>query len=128
MREPDRVIDELAHRTIGAMIEVHRELGPGYLESVYEQALCHELDARGIPFFAQFSFDVTYKGDAVGEGRVDLLVDNRLIVEIKAVSALNDVFMAQTISYLKALDLPLALLVNFNVPLLRDGIRRVVRS
>jgi GxxExxY protein len=128
MKEPDQQLDELAHAVIGAALEVHRVLGPGLLEAVYEEALCVELSSRRIPFVRQHSFRVEYRGSVVGEGRVDLLVDAALVVEIEAVSALNDVFLAQTLSYLKALDLQLGLLINFNEKLLRDGIRRVVRS
>lgn len=126
--EPEKSLDDLAHSVIGAAIEVHRQLGPGYLESVYEEALCAELTSRDIQFERQKQFDVRYKSVSVGTGRIDILVEQQLIIEAKAVSELNDVFMAQTLSYLKANNLRLGLLINFNVKLLRDGIRRVILS
>ena len=126
--EPDEALDELAHEVIGAAIEVHRELGAGFLETVYEAALCSELELRHIHFVNQYPVNVLYKGRYVGEGRLDLLVDNRLIVELKAVEVLHPVFTAQVISSLKAMQLPLGLLINFNVPVLKQGIRHIVWS
>jgi GxxExxY protein len=126
--EPDRRVDEVAHCVVGAAIEVHRTLGPGYLESVYEEALAIELGLRSVAFERQRARGVDYKGHRVGEGRIDLLVDRVLVVELKTVEALAPIHKAQALSYLKALDLHLALLVNFKVPLLRDGIQRIVRS
>jgi GxxExxY protein len=125
-KEPTQEIDNLAHAVIGAAIEVHRILGPGFLESVYEEALCVELELRGIPFSRQASVTVNYKGHTVGEGRLDLLVDNALIVEAKAVDALAPIHTAQVLSYLKATGHQLGLLINFNVPVLKDGIKRIV--
>jgi GxxExxY protein len=125
-QEPDAVIDALAREVIGAAIEVHKVLGPGYLESVYEAALAVELTLRNIPFVRQAAIAVDYKGHAVGEGRLDLLIDRRLVVELKAVDALAPIHSAQVISYLKALNQPLGLLINFNVPLLKNGIKRIV--
>ena len=127
-REPDREVDEWARRVIGAAIEVHRHLGPGYLESVYEEGLVVELMLRGIPFERQKPFAVDYKGSAIGQGRLDLLVGERLIVELKAVDALAPIHRAQVLSYLKAMGLHLGLLINFNVPVLQEGIKRVVLS
>ncbi|MBI5426744.1 MAG: GxxExxY protein [Nitrospinae bacterium] len=126
--EPDKEIDELAHTVIGAAIEVHRVLGPGYLENVYEEALAVELRLRNIPYERQKGLAVDYKGHAVGEGRLDLLVGGRLLVELKAVEALAPVHTAQVISYLKVLRLPLGLLINFNVSALKGGIKRIVLS
>jgi len=128
MREPDSSLDQLAHAVIGAAIDVHREIGPGFLESVYQNALCYELGLRSIAYEAQVLAPVTYKGYAVGEGRIDILVEKRLIVELKAVEAYEAIHQAQVISYLKAMRLPLGLLINFNLPILKDGIRRVVLS
>ena len=128
MREPSEQADSLAKAVIGAAIEVHRHLGPGYLESVYEEALCIELELRQIPFVRQASIAVDYKGRSVGEGRVDILVDDTVVVELKAVDALLPVHTAQIISYLKALKTDLGLLINFKVPMLKDGIKRIVRS
>lgn len=122
---PDRV-ERAANAVIGAAIEVHRSLGPGYGESVYEKALAHELKLRGIPFARQSDFELTYKGETVGAGRLDFLVDGCLIVELKAVEAIGLLHIAQAISYLRATELRLALIINFNVPVLTQGIRRVV--
>ena len=126
--EPDSRVDGLARSVIGAAIEVHRILGPGYLESVYEEALALEFSLRQIPFSRQKSVSVVYKGHSVGESRLDFLVGGCLIVELKAVDALAPIHQAQVISYLKATGLLLGLLINFNVPILKDGIRRVIVS
>jgi GxxExxY protein len=124
-RKEDR-IERAATRVIGAAIEVHRTLGPGYLEGVYEEALAVELRLRGIAFKRQMTFALSYKGSSVGEGRLDFLVDDCLIVEIKAVDTLSAVHVAQALSYLKATGCSLALLINFNVPLLQRGVKRVI--
>lgn len=126
--EPSEELDGLAHAVIGAAIEVHRHLGPGYLESIYEEALAVELGLRGVPFERQKPFAVSYKGHDIGEGRVDFLVRKELLVELKAVEALASIHKAQVISYLKAMDHHLGLLINFNVPVLKTGIQRVVLS
>jgi GxxExxY protein len=128
MREPDEQLDDLAREVVDAALEVHRELGPGFVESVYEEALAIELRMRNVRFERQHPVSVSYKGHAVGEGRVDLLVGGALIVELKAVEKLLPVHKAQVISYLKARGSTLALLINFNERLLRDGIQRVVLS
>ena len=121
-----------AHRTVEKVycrpIEVHRHLGPGYLESVYEEALAIELDLRGLPFERQKPIGVGYKGHIVGQGRLDLLVGDCLIVELKAVDTFAPIHRAQVISYIKTTGLHLGLLINFNVQLLRDGVQRVVLS
>jgi GxxExxY protein len=124
--EPDEELDRLAYAVIGAALEVHRVLGPGFLESVYEQALQIELGLRGIPFTPQQVIAVGYKGRQIGEGRMDLLVGNCLVLELKAVEALLPVHSMQLHSYMKATGHKLGLLINFNVPLLRDGIKRVI--
>lgn len=121
----DARIEDAANKVIGAAIEVHRHLGPGYLESVYEEALAVELTLRGIPFARQAVFGLDYKGHVIGEGRLDFLVDDCLIVELKAVESLAPIHTAQCISYLKANQRRLALLINFNVPVLKDGIKRI---
>jgi GxxExxY protein len=126
--EPRRELDELAEAVIGAAIEVHRHLGPGYLEGAYEQALAIELRLRGIEFERQVPIPLSYKGYEIGEGRVDFLVRKELVVELKAVESTLPVHKTQVISYLKALSLHLGLLINFNVRVLKEGIRRVVRS
>lgn len=128
LHEPDRKTDALAHAVIGAAIEVHRHLGPGFLEKVYEEALCVELRLRKIPFERQRPAKVEYKGECVGEGRLDLLVDDRLIVELKAVREVAPIHKAIVVSYLKTTGRNLALLINFKVSCLRDGVQRVVLS
>jgi GxxExxY protein len=127
-REPEERLDQLAHAVIGAAIEVHRQLGPGYLEEVYQGALELELKLQGIPFEAQKPVSVSYKGHPVGEGRLDFLVDEILVVELKAVESLADIHKAQVISYLKATKLHLGLLINFNVTTLKNGLKRVILS
>lgn len=127
-KEPDGELDRLAHQVIGAAIEVHRQLGPGLLEGVYEKALCIEFELRGIAFRTQSRVGITYKGRPVGKGKLDLIVGDRLIVELKAVEKLAPIHLAQTISYLKMTNRALGLLINFNVPVLKEGIRRVVLS
>jgi GxxExxY protein len=126
--EPNKRLDRLARTVIGAAIEVHRHLGPGYLESLYEEALSIELGLRRIPFERQKPIAVNYNGHGIGEGRVDLIVGDELLVELKAVEALAPIHKAQVISYLKATERHLGLLINFNVPVLRSGIQRVVLS
>jgi GxxExxY protein len=118
--------NRLSGEVIGAAIEVHRILGPGYLESVYEDALCVEFELRGIRFSRQHPIKVSYKGRGVGESRLDLLVDNVLIVELKAVDALLPIHKAQVISYLRATGLHLGLLINFNEVTLMRGLRRII--
>ncbi len=124
--EPDGEINRLTEVVIGAAIEVHRVLGPGLLESFYEEALCIELAERGIPFVRQPAHSVVYKGILIGEARPDLIVDGRVLVELKAAQAHAPVHLAQVLSYLRATGLTVGLLINFNVRLLREGVRRVV--
>lgn len=107
---------------------MHRQLGPGLLEGVYEKALCIEFDLREIPFRRQSGVGITYKGRPVGKGKLDLLVGERLIVEQKAVEKLAPIHSAQMISYLRMTKRNLGLLINFNVPMLKEGIKRVVVS
>lgn len=119
--------DDLSQRVIGCAISVHRELGPGLLESAYEQCLAHELQLNEIPFALQKLMPVDYKGVLIDCGyRLDLLVDGRLIVELKAVAAIEPIHEAQLLTYLKLARVETGLLINFNVPLLRDGIKRFV--
>jgi len=125
--EPDDEVERLANRVIGAAIEVHKHLGPGFPEAVYEEALCVELELRGIPFVRQAPINVVFKYRTVGEGRIDLLVEDTLVVELKAVEAIAPVHKAQVRSYLKATGCRLGLLINFNTPLLREGgIKRII--
>ena len=126
--EPSSELDALARRVIGAAIEVHRILGPGYLESVYEEALAIELGMQGVPCDRQTPLKIEYKGKAVGEGRLDLLVADRLVVELKTVDNLLPIHHAQVLSYLKVTRKQIGLLINFNVRVLRDGVKRIVLS
>ena len=126
--EPGEALDELAHRVIGAAIEVHRLLGPGVLETVYEEALCVELTLRGVPLVRQVPIGLQYKGRTIGEARLDLLVGDCLVVELKAVEQIAPIHIAQTLSYLKAMRLRIGLLINFNVTTLRRGIKRVIHT
>jgi GxxExxY protein len=122
----DDAIEKLANKVIGSAIEVHRILGPGYIENVYEEALVREFHLRNIPFERQKIIDIRYKGFSIGEGRLDLLIDHKIIVELKSVEKLMPIHNVQVHSYLKATELQLALLINFNVLLLRDGIKRII--
>ena len=124
--EPDKRTDNLAHAVIGAAIEVHRQLGPGFLESVYEEALCVELAVRELLFERQKEINVTYKGHQIGRQRIDLLVGQALIVELNTVEDLAEIHKAQVISYLKAIAASGRAAINFNVPVLKNGIQRVV--
>ena len=109
---------ELTEKIIAAAMDVHRILGPGFLESVYEEALCIELRRRGIAYERQKSIDVPFRGGSAGEHRLDLLVESRVIVELKAVKAIEPIFYAILRSYLNAAKLQTGLLINFNaVPL-----------
>ena len=119
-------LNELVTRVIGAAIEVHRVLGPGYMESVYEEALAVEMRAAGIAFERQKPVSVSYKGHEVGQGRLDFSVAAKLVLELKAVDKLGPIHRAQMISYLKATGCRLGLVINFNDKTLRDGIMRVV--
>ncbi len=126
--QPPPEVNERARVVIGAMIAVHTELGPGQPEEAYENALAIELTERGIRFERQFCFDITYHGQVVARGRFDFLVEGKLILQLKSVDAISPVHRRRVIQYLRMTKMPLALLVNFNVPALKDGIMRVVLS
>ncbi len=117
--------DLLTKKIIGAAIEVHRLLGPGLLEAIYEAALCIEFELRVIKYKRQVEIDVVCKGNAIKGQRIDILVEDEVIVELKAVTKLPDVAMAQTLSYLKATGLKRALLINFSERRLVDGVKRI---
>ena len=120
-------VEDLISRIIGAAIEVHRHLGPGYLESTYHRALCVELRLREIPFAYKRTIKVNYKGEPIVGQQIDLIVDSKLIVEIKAVSQLEQIHSNQVVAYLRSTGLRAGLLINFNVVVLKGGIRRIVR-
>jgi len=122
-------INALTESVIGAAIEVHRELGPGLLESVYEKALCRELALRGIPFEQQVQMPLDYKGESLDAHlRLDLVVDHVLILELKAVDHLLPIHEAQLLTYLKLAKLPVGLLLNFYETKLKDGLKRLIRD
>jgi GxxExxY protein len=118
--------DPLTHRIIGCAMEVHRVLGPGLLEATYEEALCIELSDQEIPFTRQIQVPVYYKGHLIGEHRPDLVVQDRVVVEVKSVDRLIGVHQAQLLAYMRLLNKPVGLLLNFNGDVLRSGIRRLV--
>jgi GxxExxY protein len=126
LREPGEEVDALAAAVIGAAIEVHRVLGPGFVESVYEAALCVELELRRIPFRRRVPITLAYKHCVVGHHQMDLLIGERLVVELKAVESLVPIHALQVRSYLAATGLTLGLLINFNAAVLLSGVRRVV--
>ena len=119
--------DELSNQVIGCALEVHRNLGPGLLESTYEQCLAHELGASGIPFKLQHPLPVKYKNIKLDCGyRVDILIDNSIIVELKSVDNILLIHQAQLLTYMKLSGISIGLLMNFNVKFLKDGIKRMV--
>jgi GxxExxY protein len=120
-------IEALATTAVDAALEVHRQMGPGLLESAYEACFAHELELRGIRFQRQLPVPLNYKGRLVEVGfRADVLIGDKLLIELKAVDELQPIHRAQVITYLKLLNLPLGLLINFNSTLLKHGLRRVL--
>ncbi len=118
-------IDELCSKIIGACIEVHKALGPGLLEKIYHQCLAREFALQGIQFQDEYAIGISYKGISLeSELRADFLIENTVILEIKAVNLWNPIFEAQLITYLKLADIPIGLLVNFNVQKLKEGVKR----
>ena len=121
--------DRLSKEIIGAAIEVHRHLGPGMLESAYEKCLCKELEIRNIEFEKQKPLAVVYKGITLDCGyKLDVVVEGKVILELKSVNKLESIHDAQLLTYLKIADLKLGILINFNVPVLKDGIKRIVNN
>lgn len=119
-------LNDLSYQIIGCAMEVYKSLGPGLLETAYEKALVHELTLSGIPVQSQVAVAVSYKGVNIGEGlRLDLLVDDRIIVELKSVEEIKPVHYKQLLTYLKLMDKRLGLLINFNVTDIMQGIKRV---
>lgn len=119
--------DELSKRVIGCALEVHKHLGPGLLESTYEQCMAHELSLAGIAFKIQPALPVEYKGLKLDCGyRIDLLIEEKLIVELKSVAELLPIHQAQLLTYMKLARITIGLLINFNVTRLKDGLRRFV--
>ncbi|MFT4855844.1 MAG: GxxExxY protein [Algoriphagus sp.] len=121
--------DDITSKIIGAAIEVHKHLGPGLLESAYETCLAHELRTQGLNVESQITLPVVFKGVKLEAGyRLDLLVEKSVIVEVKAVEELANIHLAQTLTYLRLGGFRLGLLINFNVPKLVDGLKRVVNG
>jgi GxxExxY protein len=119
--------DSLTKEIIGAAIEVHKHLGPGLLESIYEECLCHELELRGIPYERQKPIEICYKDlRAAFDFRIDLIVDNSVVVELKAVKEFHPIYQAQLLTYMKLSGCKKGLIINFNVPLLKDGLKRMI--
>lgn len=122
-------VNAITEKIIGSGIEIHRALGPGLLESAYEECLCYELSQAGLSFGRQVDLPVEYKQVRLNCGyRIDLVVEDRIILELKAVERLLPIHEAQLLTYLKMTRLKLGLLINFNVPVLKDGIKRVVNN
>ena len=122
-------LNSLSYKVIGCAMEVYKTLGPGLLESAYEKAFIHELKLQGIPVVSQFEVGLNYKGINIGEGlRLDLLVDDKLIVEIKSVEEIKPVHHKQLLTYLKMTDKRIGLLINFNVNDIMDGVNRIVNK
>ncbi|MAO56019.1 MAG: GxxExxY protein [Rhodospirillaceae bacterium] len=127
MRHPAVPNDPLTEKVIGLAIEVHRHLGPGLLESAYEECLCFELESQGIEYARQVPLPVTYKNTKLECGyRMDLMVEGKLVIELKTVDRLLPIHEAQLLTYLKLSGLKTGLLLNFNSSVLKDGIRRLV--
>jgi GxxExxY protein len=123
----DREIERLAKEIVDSAFKVHKELGPGLLESVYQACLAHELRKRGLRVDTQLELPVRYETVRLDVGfRLDLLVENEIIVELKAVETMNPLFEAQLLTYLKLTGKRLGLLINFNVPLIKKGIKRLI--
>ena len=119
--------ERIAHEPIGAAIEVHRLLGPGFLEKIYERAMVHELGLRGLLVQPQWEILVPYKGILIPGQQLDLLIGERVTLELKAVDQLHPIHEAQLLSYLKATGLRLGLLMNVNIKAMKDAIKRLVR-
>lgn len=126
--ELPQALNQLSHQVIGCAIEVHRELGIGLLESVYEAALCAEFDRAGISYQQQIGFVGEYKGHQLPPQRIDLLIESDIILELKAVRAVDDLHLAQLVSYLRLTNKPLGLLINFHTPTIQKGTYRRINS
>jgi GxxExxY protein len=121
--------NELANRVIGRAIEVHKILGPGLLENVYKESLFHLIKKDGLYIEKEKTMSVSFQEIKIESGyRIDLLVENKLLIELKSVDAINDIHLSQTLSYLKLGKFKLGLLINFNVPRLKEGIKRVANG
>ncbi|HRG75368.1 MAG TPA: GxxExxY protein [Leptospiraceae bacterium] len=122
----EKELNLITERIIGCCIEVHRELGPGLLESIYEKALIAEFNLNSIQFTNQVVIPVIYKNQNIGEYRLDFLIEDEIVLELKAVDRIEPVFEAQVLTYLKVTKKKLGLLINFNNVLLKNGIKRII--
>lgn len=121
--------NQISSKVIGAAIEVHKQLGPGLLESAYEYCLAHELESLGFTVERQVALPIIYKGIKLDAGyRIDLLINQKLIIEIKSIEALAPIHTAQLLTYLKLKDLKLGLLINFNSVVVKGGIKRIING
>lgn len=124
-----RVVEEVSAIVVNAALQLHRDLGPGLLESVYEAVLAKILEEKGLPVERQKPVPIHYRGIEISEGfRLDLLVDDQLIVELKSVETIHPVHPKQLLTYLRLMNLPLGLLINFGAPLLKEGLKRIVNN
>jgi len=122
-----RDVEEMATLAVDSAFSVHKELGPGLLESAYEACFAHELELRGVKYQRQLPVPLNYKGKLIEVGfRADIVIEQRLLIELKAVEGINPVHQAQVITYLKILQFPLGLLINFNEVLIKHGIHRIL--
>ena len=119
-------LKDVTERIISCAIEVHKALGPGLLENVYEEALAYEFTLKGIKYLRQGEISLKYKGKDIGKHRIDYLVEDEVIVELKAVEVMNRIYEAQLLTYLKATGKRVGLLINFNVERLKEGIKRLI--
>ena len=128
-REQILDVNKTTEAIIGAAIEVHRHLGPGLLESAYEECLCEELSLRGLPYKRQVALPITYKGKKLEVGyRIDILVNNEVVVELKTVDAILPIHEAQTLTYMRLGGWKVGLILNFYVPLMKNGVKRLVHQ
>lgn len=124
-----RQINKVSGQVIGAAIEVHKNIGPGLLESAYEKCLCRELEIQNIQYKSQVPVPIVYKGENLDCGyRLDLLVEDFLVIELKACERIEPIHKAQLLTYLRLMNKQLGLILNFNVPIMRDGLQRVVNE
>ncbi len=119
-------LKDVTEKIISCCMEVHSKLGPGLLENIYEEALVYEFDLRKIRYERQKQIQLRYKGKEIGFHKIDFLIEDKVILEIKAVEGINEIFKAQLLTYLKAMDKKVGLLINFNVLRLKEGIRRLI--
>ncbi len=127
--ESRRDLDAISYKIIGLAIEVHKQLGPGLLESAYQECLCYEIKKSGLSVEKQQALPIIYKDIKLDHGyRIDLLIENKVVVELKTVEAFSEVHFAQVITYLKLGNYPLGLLINFNSKVLKNNVKRFINT